>query len=642
MEKKEKLRIKLVFACFLIAFLLVVGKAIKVQIIDGEKLIAQSKNQFFRESTVFPRRGMIYDRNGHPLALNIQTYSIFTIPRNLNSDMSELNQLSSIIPELNIERIKERVRSRDRFTWIARKIALSREQVESIESLTGIHIEAVPKRLYPNGELAAQVLGFVGVDNVGLSGIEHRFDEQLRGRPSIFRYVIDNKGRPIKFESADVQSDAENIYLSIDKDIQFIAEKFIKEAVEYHDAEVGGIGVMHAYTGEVLAIANYPSFDPNNPHINPRGIHRLPFVSDPFEPGSTFKSFTVASALENRIARRDTNYYCERGRLRIGRHIITEAESNRSYEWLSVAEILSFSSNIGTTKIAFDLTYPVLDETIRDFGFGNRTGLELPGESRGILLNQKNVSPLSLSNISFGQGIATTGIQMLAAYAPFANGGYYVEPTIFKRESKETISKRRVLSEQVADEVRNILVDAVEKGTGSNAKVPYFTIAGKTSTAQRVSPSGGYEGYTPGFIGFPVGVNDPFIIYVYIEDPKGETVYGNRVAAPVFQKVAQHILYNTQEFKNINFSDINEINHRRDYATDVVRVRRSAHRDLGVGKAPNFIGLDRISSSNLAMTHNLDTEHVGIGVVSSQKPKPGESISKDTTILLRYSPPHYE
>lgn len=640
MEKAEKIRFKIIFGLFAVAFLAIIGKAFKVQIVDGEKLTQKSSNQFFRQSTIFPRRGVIYDRNGHPLALNVQTYSIFTIPRNLDSNFTPLKELEAIVPELDFERTRSRIGERSRFTWLARKISLNQEQVEAIENLSGIHIEAVPKRLYPNNQLSAQILGFVGVDNVGLAGLEHRFDKELKGKPTILRYIIDNRGRPVKFESHQVETGNNDVHLSIDKDIQFIAEKHLKAAVKKFDADSGGVGVMHAHTGEILAMANYPSFDPNHPHLIPNSVHRLPFVTDPIEPGSTFKTFTIASALENNVAREDTNYYCERGQLRVGNHIIREAESNRSYEWLSVSEILKYSSNIGTTKIAFDLTYPKLKKTLLDFGFGERTGVELPGESRGIFLHQDNVSPLSLSNVSFGQGLATTGVQMLAAYAAVANGGYYVEPTIIRRNhDDEEVPKRRIISEQTAQTLQDMLVGAVESGTGRNAMVPYFTIAGKTSTAQRASPSGGYDGYIPGFAGFPVGVNDPFVIVVYIDNPKEESIYGNRVAAPIFREIAQHILYNSQEFKNVDLAT-NLLNDQT--RSDRVQVRQAASRHMGSGRVPNFVGLDRVSSGRLANEYGLKIEHRGIGVVSKQEPRAGKPFTRDTVINLRYSPPQFD
>lgn len=637
MKNINKSKIFVVSLFFIIAYSAVIFKAFQVQIIDKDNLIARSRNQIFREATVYPRRGHIYDRNGSPLAINIQTYSIFTTPREDKSLESSYKKLARIVPGLSYKNINQKISNRSRFTWLARKVELSKEQVEQIKGLEGVFIEAVPKRLYPNHETLAQTLGFVGVDNKGLAGIEFLFDKELRGEPKVLRYIRDNRGRTIKHESTEVGQNAKDIVLTIDKEFQSVAEKYLKEAVVKSDASRGGIGIIDPMTGEILAMANYPTFDPNDLKGSDASSRRLSFVTDPFEPGSTFKTFTVASALENDIARPDTNYYCEEGRLLLDGHWITEAESKRKYEWLSMDEILAFSSNVGTTKIAFDLTYPKLRQTLTQLNVDEKTGIEIPAESRGILTPNENVPPLSLSNISFGQGVAVTGIQMLAAYSPFANGGYYVRPTIL-RDEKRKVEKKKVFSEETVLGVQSMLIKAVENGTGSNAKISNFVIAGKTSTAQRSSPKGGYEGYVPGFIGFPVGVKKPFIIYVYIDNPKGRTYYGNTVAAPVFKKVAEYILYKNKEFDHlVNLplvADSPQI--------DQVNITQAAPRFLGQGLMPNFVGLDKRSAERMAEKQGLRVEHRGVGVVSSQLPDPGETFEKGEAVRLIYTPPTYE
>ncbi len=638
MELKDRKRVSRVFFLFVILFTVVLGKAFKVQVVDRDRLISKSKKQFFRQRKVYPKRGNIYDRNGSPLAINIQTYSIFTIPKSLKGNLKPFKKLSKIAPSLNYKKIKRKIRKRSKFTWISRKIELTKEQVTEIKKLNGIYLEAVPKRIYPNHELLSQTLGFVGIDNAGLSGIEYAFDKELKGEPTIIKYVRDNKGRPVRFTSGKVGGVSKDVYLSIDKDLQSIAEKALKDAVDEFEAIRGGIGVMDAETGEVLAMANYPSFDPNEYKKSKIENRKLSFISDPFEPGSTFKLMTVASALENKIARPDTNFYCEHGRLKVEGHIIKEAESSKKYEWLSVDEIVKYSSNVGTTKIAFDLTFPKLKKTIDSFGFGEKTGIEVPGESRGIFTTEDNVPPLSLSNISFGQGVASTGIQMLASYAAIANGGEYVKPTIIRDGNKGKL-KKRIMSKKTSKELTQMLVHAVEDGTGGRAKIPYFTIAGKTSTAQRADKYGRYSGYIPGFIGFPVGVNQKFVIYVYIDKPgKGKSYYGNTVAGPVFKKVAQHILYKNKSISKIAIrTDVKTKN-----SFDSVRMRHSSTRVLGRSLIPNFIGLDKRSSNKLGHRLKLKVSHRGIGVVTSQSPGAGEKLTKNTVVKLKYEPPTYE
>lgn len=637
MQSINRSKIFVVSLFFIIAYSAVLFKAFQVQVVDKDNLIARSRNQIFREATIYPRRGHIYDRHGSPLAINIQTYSIFTTPRDDKSLDKSYRKLARIIPELTYETITRKVSNRSRFTWLARKIELSKDQVEKIKDVDGIFIEAVPKRLYPNHETLAQTLGFVGVDNKGLAGIEFLFDKELRGEPKVLRYIRDNKGRTIKHESRELGENAKDIVLTIDKELQSIAEKYLKEAVDKFGATKGGIGVIDPLNGEILAVANYPTFDPNELKGSIPESRRLSFVTDPFEPGSTFKTFTVASALENKIARPDTNYYCEEGRLRIDGHWITEAESKSKYEWLSMADILAHSSNVGTTKIAFDLTYPRLKNTLDELRIGERTGIEIPAESRGILTADKNVPPLSLSNISFGQGVAVTGIQMLAAYAPFVNGGYYIKPTILRDENRE-MEKTKVFSEETVENVQKMLVRAIEDGSGKNAKIKNFVIAGKTSTAQRNSPKGGYEGYVSGFVGFPIGVKKPFIIYVYVDNPQGRIYYGNAVAAPVFKKVAEYMLYKNKEFDHL----IQSPYVAEEPQFDQVKIVQAAPRIIGAGLTPNFVGLDKRSAERLAAKQGTKIEHKGVGVVTSQSPSAGSETTKDVLVKLIYTPPSYE
>ncbi len=637
MNTREMNSIKFTFIFFFIGFFLVAGKALKIQLIDSEKLVEKSKSQYFRESKIYPRRGNIFDRNGNPLAINIQTYSIFIIPKNISNKSKTLKSLSRILPNHSYKDILNKIKKRKRFTWIARKIKLSKKQVAKIKKLKGIYIELVPKRFYPNNELLSQLIGFVGIDNSGLSGIEYLFDKELRGKPKITKYIKDNKGRPLKFESLEKGDKAKDIYLTIDKEIQYIAEKYLKEAVLEFNANRGGIGVMDAKTGEILAMANFPTFDPNEVTKSDLKYRKLSFVSDPFEPGSTFKIFTAASALENKIATPNTNYYCEEGRLKVSGHTIKEAESKKKYEWLSLEEIIKYSSNVGTTKIAFDLTFPRLNKSLKDFGIGKKTGIELPGESRGIFVEGENVSPIKLSNISFGQGVATTGVQMLAAYAAIANNGVYVQPTIL-RDKPLKGRQKKIMSPKTAYELTEMLVKAVEDGTGDKAKIKHFRIAGKTSTAQRPDKGGGYKGYVPGFIGFPANVKDRFVIYAYVDNPEGDKYYGNVVTAPIFKKIAEHILFKNKEFNSIILGSDTIFNKH----LDSVSTKQSSLQQVALDKIPNFIGLDKKSSQDLARRLKIKVMNKGIGVVKKQSLTAGDLIKKGDIVHLFHSPPSYE
>jgi cell division protein FtsI (penicillin-binding protein 3) len=638
MNKPFRAKIISVFICFCVLFSIVAFKAFFIQVVNQSKLSAYSRSQTVRVAEVYPNRGNIYDRNGNPLAINIETYSLFALPKNIINLKETVRSLNRVAPELKFWDIFTKLKGQTKYTWIARKLPLKIAQVEKIKSIAGIYIEAVPKRIYPNKELLSQTLGFVGLDNKGLSGLEYALDAQLRGRPRVIKYLKDAKGRAIKFETEENDEVNHDVSLTIDKDLQAISEKALKDAVIKYNGISGGVGVIDSQSGEILAVANYPTYDLTNVTSADVNSRKLSFVTDPIEPGSVFKIFTVASALENKIATPDTNYYCEQGKYLVGDHYISEAEAKKKYEWLSVDEIIRYSSNIGTTKIAFDLTFPKLRTTLQSLNFGEKTGVEIPGESRGIFPNKENVSPISLSNISFGQGIAVTGIQLLSAYAAISNGGLYYRPTIIKSDKEK--KPFRVFSEKTSLELSKMLVNAVEKGTGTNAIIPHFSIAGKTSTAQRPNRMGGYSGYTPGFVGFPINVQNRFVIFAYVDGVFGPLYYGNEVAAPIFKKIAEYILLKNKEFDHVarDTTDGNS----DEKVLDNITMRESSVRYMGEGTIPNFIGLDKSTATKLAEKLNIILEHRGMGLVTQQSIVSGVKFEETARMSLYYNVPKYE
>jgi cell division protein FtsI (penicillin-binding protein 3) len=634
------IRIKLSFAFFIILFSLVIGKAFYLQVANKEPLLAYGKSQYVREVKEYPLRGNIYDRNDQPLAININSYNIFTFPRPQEKKYKEqIKQLAHIVPQLGWTQLWDKVKGRKKYTWLAREIRLKESQILEIKKLNAIFVESLGKRVYPNGELLAQTLGFVGIDNSGLSGIERSFNKDLRGKARITRYLRDAKGRPIKYESEFTENKAKDLFLSIDKETQAALEIYLKEAVVHHRAKVGGAAVMDAITGEIWAVANYPTFDPNEPNNVSTDRRKLSFISDPFEPGSTFKSITLATALENKTATRFKKYYCEKGQFRVQNHIISEAETHKKYEWLTVQEILKESSNIGTTKIAFELKADPLNEMIARLKFGQKTGIELEGESRGIIPStKKKMKPLTLSNVSFGHGIATTGLQMLRSYGALANGGYLVKPTLLRTNQSQITHENRVMSASTSHEMTAMLIEAVKNGTGKNAVIPHYEIAGKTGTAQRVSPRGGYEGHVASFIGYPVDVDKPFVVFVYIDDPSANGYYGNVAAAPVFKKITQHILYKRKDFTR--FAKFNQASNVENL--DQIQMKSARSRTVAPGILPSFVGMDKTAAQSLAKTLNIKVETSGYGVVTDQYPAAGTQLSQMSQLELSFTPPEYE
>jgi cell division protein FtsI (penicillin-binding protein 3) len=616
-------------------------KAFYIQVVNKERLLAYAKSQFIREVKEYPNRGNILDRNGSPLAINVHVYNLFTIPKNKTAKYyKKLNQLSKIVPSLPFAKLKAAVQKRNKYTWLARKVPLNESQLKQIKDLGVVFTEAHSERVYPNRELLAQTLGFVGVDNSGLAGLESSLNTELKGKPTIVTYTRDAKGRPIKYEKRAEAAVISDVHLSIDKDIQGALESYLKDAVIHHEATRGGAGVMDAETGEILAVANYPTFDPNKARDYPQEYRKLAFVTDPFEPGSTLKTISVVSALEHKVARPDTKFFCEYGKLRVQNHWVSEAETHEKFEWLTVQDILKVSSNVGTTKIAFALKYPRLRQTLDKFKFAQKTGIEIHGESKGILSFKANdkVRPLSLSNISFGQGIATTAIQMLRSYAALANGGYLVTPTLRRSDKGQLVPENKIISEQTSAEVTKMLVAAVNDGTGGSAKIPHYEIAGKTGTAQRVSPNGGYQGYVASFIGYPVNVNKKFVVFAYVDHPKAHGYYGGVVAAPIFKKITQYILYKKKDFAQ--FAKYDETSNKVNL--DIVQSSQAAPvKEAPPGTVPNFVGLDKASAVLLAETRRINLQVNGFGVVIKQSISPGTAITAETSLRLQFEAPTY-
>lgn len=636
-----KNRIFFSFLVFCFLFTVVVVKAFYLQVVNKEKLITYAKSQFIREVKEYPNRGNILDRNGNPLAINVHVYNLFTIPKNKNAEYyAQLKKLSSIVPELPYSKLKSLIQKRNKYTWLGRKIPLSEQQLKSIKKLENVFVESHSQRVYPNRDLLAQTIGYVGVDNTGLAGIERTLNKELQGKPQVVKYIRDAKGRPIKYETKAFELVAEDIHLAIDKDVQGALESYLKEAIDHHKALRGGAGVMDAETGEIIAIANYPTFDPNKASSFPQEVRKLAFVTDPFEPGSTFKTITIASALEHKVAKPETKYFCEYGKIKVQNHWISEAETHEKFEWLTVSDILKFSSNVGTTKIAFNLKYPKLRETLDKFKFAQKTGIEVSGESRGILSYKATdkVKPLTLSNISFGQGVATTAIQMMRAYAAIANGGYLVRPTLLKSEVSQLKPENRIISEQTSHDIIKMLINAVHEGTGTVAKIPHYEIAGKTGTAQRVSPRGGYDGYISSFIGFPVNVNKKFVVLAYVENPTDNGYYGGAVAGPIFKKITQYILYKKKDFAQ--FAKYDEKSNKQNL--DEVQLQQSStFKAYAPGTMPNFVGLDKSSALLLADERKIPLQVNGFGVVTKQSIAAGTPITTDMSLRLQFEPPTY-
>ncbi len=545
-------RIVIIFIGLCALWALMLSRAAFLQIWPNQRLTSLQKRQYETSVTLNSRRGDVLDRKGHELAASMAVQSLYADPKMI-ADPHRTAKILSHELDLPYKLILSKLKQKQKhFVWIQR--ALEKPAHDRIEQLAikGLGFIEESKRIYPNDKLLGQVLGFVGNDGAGLEGLEARYNDVLEADKKQVSLEKDARGRPLiknglTFNEAP---DGADVQLTIDRELQYILEQELAAAVTEYQADNAVGVVLDAQTSEILAMANAPSFDPNHPNLVAPEHHRNRSVTDAFEPGSTMKTFLIAGALTRNLLDANTKWDCEDGEFHIGKRVIHEADAHHRFKFLTTTEILAYSSNIGATKIGMKMGDEALRETLERFGFGERTGVDLPGEAKGALLPLPWREHL-LSNISFGHGIAATPLQIANAYASIANGGWLKQPYIVKsvldhengavRETQPRTLKR-VLMSDVAAKLRLMLAGTtIKEGTGFNARVIGFPVAGKTGTAQKVNPNGrGYlpKTYISSFAGF-LPANDPkFVIYVAVDNPRKD-FYGSQVAAPIFAHVAQ-------------------------------------------------------------------------------------------------------
>ena len=513
----------------------------------------RAQHQQQRSFDLSPKRGVIYDRAGRELAMSIQVDSAFVVP----SEAPDLPNTISLITRITKDDprvVLADCRAHKTFCWVARKA--DAEVVERIRALNlqGIHFQKEPKRFYPKRELAAQILGYVGTDDQGLSGLERQFNQQLQGKPGKLMISVDARKR--WFASVEKEPESGNsLVLTIDQNIQYIAERELERGMQETHAIAGTVIVENPRTGEILALTNRPTFNPNirkeirNEALKDRA------VSDVYEPGSTFKMVTISAGLEEKITRPDEMFDCQMGSIVINGMRIRDS---RPHGMLSVADIIAESSDVGAIKVALRLGEERLYKYIRAFGFGQRTGIELPSETPGLTKPVTRWSKVSIGAISMGQEIGISPLQLVSLISTIANDGVHVparivagtmSPQNAPQNSPQTIAFQpaegtRVISSLTAAEMRQMLQGVVLHGTGRKALLEGYSSAGKTGTAQKVDPAtGGYSKtkYVASFAGF-APINDPQIAVVVILDSAVGLHQGGQVSAPVFQRIMQQVL----------------------------------------------------------------------------------------------------
>jgi cell division protein FtsI (penicillin-binding protein 3) len=551
---RNVVKVRLLFISGLLLFFAIslIVRLADLQIVQHESLLAKSEKQSQGTLKTHFGRGTIFDRNGNELATNLEVESVFVEPQEVRDRKYTSRVLASALNQ-NYDRVYREVSSKKQFTWIKRKVPADEIRHLKKSALSGVNFRSEQKRFYPKRELAANVIGFVGTDDLGLAGIEHTFQEKLKGIVYSQSIEQDGKGRKIQALNNLSRSSLGNydLMLTLDEVIQFTAEHHLKKQVDKYKADSGMAVVMDPYSGEIYAMANVPQFNPNNFNAFPRETRKNNAVVSAYEPGSIFKPIVAAAAIDQGIAQPNDRFFCENGSFKVGKNKIGEAE-NHKFGSLTMKEIIAKSSNIGVIKIAQKLGKNSFYEYIQKFGFGEKSGVRLPGVSSGLLGKRESWTDYSLASVSFGHEIAVTPLQMVAALSAIANGGTLMEPHITKalmRDGKivEQIKPkkiRRVISKETSQQMMEILKFVVKEGTGKNAAVEGFDVAGKTGTAQKyITKTKSYSKteFVSSFIGYAPADAPRLVILVMIDNPKG-VHWGSVVAAPVFREIAKKSL----------------------------------------------------------------------------------------------------
>jgi cell division protein FtsI (penicillin-binding protein 3) len=532
-------RIGLLFGVFLVALFAIALRAWWLDTVKAGSLRSKALSQQTEALTLPAKRGTIFDRNGRALAISEDSATIYADPLMIKNPGAVAARLAPIVhmpPNELLAKLSDRTKG---FVYLKRKMDLDVGQAVDKLKLEGVGTLIEPRRKYPQNYLASQVLGTVGTDNYGLSGLESRFDKRLHGSDGKERLVKDALGKPVSLEVTKQPVQGGDIHLTLDANLQERVETVLSGVGEQYTPKGATALVMDPRDGSILALANWPRVNANHPGRAPAYAQQNRAVTNSYEPGSTFKAFTVAGALQQGLITSNTTFYLP-PEIEVADRKISDAHP-RGAETLSVREILKQSSNVGAVKIGQTLGATAFDKWVRAFGFAKPTGVDLPGESPGIVLHVNQYSGSSMGNLPIGQGEAVTPIQMAAAYSAIANGGLLVRPHVVQGDPAP---KRRVITARTSWAVSRMLEGVLAPGgTGSEAVVPGYALAGKTGTAQIPDKNGGYSKnrFVASFVGYAPARNARLLVAVMVNEPNGD-IYGGSVAAPAFQKIVSFAL----------------------------------------------------------------------------------------------------
>jgi len=646
-ERLTRLRLMLV-AMSLSLWALVIGvRLFQLQVLGRESFERQAARQSERTINLDPRRGPVLDRNGTELAVSVDAESVYAVPQDIEDAKATAAALARAL-DLDANGRKDllgQLQKNRAFVWVKRKLDPPKAQRVRDLQLDGIGFLTENRRYYPKRELASQVLGYVGLDNIGMSGIEYGFDELIRGRAAKVVVRTDARRRPTGVTEKP-STEGHTVVLTLDEAIQYAAETELDRAMAETGSLAGVVVALDPRTGEILALANRPTFNPNSFSSYGSSHWRNRAVTDSYEPGSMFKIITAAAALQEKVVEPEEVIDCGHGAIEIAG---IEIHDHHVFDQLPFRQVIAKSSDVGTIRVAQRLGRDNLNRYMRDFGFGAPTGVDLPGEAPGLLRPTAKWSALSLASISFGQEVGVTALQMTMAAAAVASGGYVMKPLIVRQvedasgrvtKNFRPVAVRRVLEPATVDTLTDLLKGVVRDGTGRRAAIPGYAVAGKTGTAQKVDASGRYSmiDHVASFVGFVPASQPALVVLVSLDCPKGPHNEGGDVAAPVFARVAERALRRLQ----VPPDDGDRVLHMVPLPS-LPNATRAAYRpadapaaaeDDDPARMPDLRGQSAREAAIRAARRGLIVELKGTGHVVTQSPEPGVEIEPGMTCVL--------
>lgn len=653
-RKWMRFRIATLLAFFVVLFIALISRSFQLQILSSKKLRTLAQKQHTQTLTLQPERGVIFDRNGEKMAATIMADSVCADPSKIDNPGEVADPLAAIL-QMDKAVLQKKLSGTKNFCWIARRIAPEQANLVQDLGIDGIFIIKEPKRFYPSGELAGHLIGFVGMDANGLEGLELRYDRFLKGEAQKLIWTRDAKGKrlyPRVEKPETVQKGYYNLILTIDNRIQHLVESHLKAAVRDKGAKGGFAIVMDPRTGEILALANEMGFDPNRFPAVHAAIGKNKAITDCFDPGSTFKPFLAAAAIEEGVVKETDRFHCENGRYAVADRVFHEAQHKR-YGLLSLHDILKYSSNIGSIKIFERLGKEKFYQYIRKFGFGEKTGIDLPGEVSGLLRPVEKWTRVDASNIAFGQGISVTAIQLVTALSSIANQGVLMKPFIVRGlmdqqgnlvQAYHPTVVRRVLSPETAKRLTAILTDVVgmEDGTGKRASIVNVAVAGKTGTSQKFDFARrvySTERVRTSFMGFFPAENPQIAILVSLDEPQRDR-WGGVAAAPVFKNIGEQLLtcYKTDIRRNPEPEPerplVDEMKVR--LVTNPEPFADTTTEEMDDTAIPNFLGMTIREVLKKSKEKGIEIRVVGSGWAISQEPASGMAIPGDRLCTVTF------